>query len=102
MAPHGRLILADQARIELRSAKLRCRKLYPLRVARFTADITRILDELEEYPLRWAIWRPPDYRRRLLPPYPYALIYHIEGHRIIIDALIDTRQDPDDRFPEDP
>ena len=35
------------------------------------------------------------YRRLLVPGFPYGIFYMIEGRRIIIPAIIDTRQRPD-------
>jgi plasmid stabilization system protein ParE len=36
-----------------------------------------------------------NYRRLLVPHFPCGIFYSIEGKRIIIAAVMDTRQDPD-------
>lgn len=35
-----------------------------------------------------------DYRRLLVPGFPYVVFYTIEGSRIIVPAILDTRQGP--------
>jgi plasmid stabilization system protein ParE len=36
-----------------------------------------------------------NYRRLLVPGYPYGIFYALEGARIIVAWVIDLRQDPD-------
>ena len=35
------------------------------------------------------------FRRHLLNGFPYGLFYAVEGRRVMIHALLDTRQDPE-------
>lgn len=95
-----RLIFTGEANADLTHALEHCRVAYPLQLPQLHARLLAALDELQEAPLRWAIWRPPDYRRWLLPPYPLALVYHLDGTAVIIDALIHQRQDLRRRFPD--
>jgi len=95
-----RLYFSPEATLDVSIALERCRSVYPQNLPLLRDTLARVFDELEEAPLRWAIWRPPDYRRRLLPPFPFAVVYHLDGGgKIVVDALVDQRQDPRRRFP---
>jgi hypothetical protein len=34
-------------------------------------------------------------RRFLVPNFPFGIFYSVEGHRILISAVLDLRQDPE-------
>ncbi|MFZ6185358.1 type II toxin-antitoxin system RelE/ParE family toxin [Nannocystis pusilla] len=94
-----KLFFTLEARADLRGARSWCRTAYPNEYPRFCQIFADAFEEIAESPLRWAPWRAPDYRRRLLPPYPYAIVYHLAADHVLIDAILHQRQDPTRRFP---
>lgn len=93
-----RLILTPEADDELEQARVWCLETYPATYRQFVQTIADAIDEVAKAPLRWAIWKA-HYRRRVLLPYPYAVIYHVTtDHAVVIDGFFHTSQDPERRF----
>jgi len=69
---------------------------------RFKQQVEAAIQTIQEAPLRWAIWRQTEYRRYLLPTFPYILVYGVVDRLITIVSVLHQRQDPSRRFPEDP
>jgi plasmid stabilization system protein ParE len=94
-----RLVLSAAASAHLKDAHAWCRRRYPAEYQTFRRTFVTVWQELEESPLRWAIWRAPDIRRRLVTPYPYAVFYHVDAPQVIVEAVLHQRQDPTRRIP---
>lgn len=72
----------------------------PVLAQRLLAAVDATIKGLAEAPTRWAVWRPPQLRRALVPDFPYVIVYRIESpDRVFILALLHQRQDPNRRFP---
>ena len=54
--------------------------------------VERIQDHPEIYPL---IYEEKGVRRAFLKPFPYFLFYKVEEKRVLILALVGSRQDPE-------
>jgi len=65
----------------------------------FRSAFRAALSRIAEAPLRFSIWQPPNYRRWLLTPYPYMIIYHTDDWNIVIDSIRHQRQDPKTLIP---
>ncbi len=94
-----RIIFTASASTDLKNIYSRSQELYPLSAAKFRADFREALTRIAEAPLRWTIWQPPNYRRWLLNPYPYMIIYHADDHGIVIEAVRHQRQKPEILLP---
>jgi len=64
------------------------------RAERFDSVVEEALQQLATYP-RSGPESFEKYRRLLLVEFPFAIYYIIEGERIFIHALLDTRQSPE-------
>jgi plasmid stabilization system protein ParE len=63
---------------------------------RFADAIDAALAQIAELPLAAPAWpRRPDVRRRLVPTFPYAIIYVIERSEIYVLTVEHTRRRPD-------
>lgn len=69
---------------------------------KFADQIEAAILAVQEAPMRWAIWRPPNYRRYLIPKTPYMFVYQVEDRLVSILSLLHQSQDATRRFPEDP
>lgn len=90
------------AEFDLAEAYFWYRDRSPSVAAKFQAQAGAALRELCEAPLRWAIWRRPEYRRYCLPGFPYVFGYRVEDRHITIVSILHQQQDASRRFPEDP
>ena len=99
---HHILTLTDPARRDLRRARSLYRKHHPDRLPAFVAEIQVTLATIVEAPLRSPRVGNEARRRRVFQRFPFVLIFHIDGDRVIVDALRHTARGPDARFPEDP
>ncbi len=97
-----RLLLSDDADHDLRDIDAWSRDHYPAKRQQSRDEFRSTLAGLREAPLRWALWRAPDYRRLLLAHLPYNIVYHVIERTIIVDAILHQRSDPSRRFPETP
>lgn len=59
----------------------------------FYERVDDALSRLLQFPESGPIYSIP-FRRLLLPKTPYGIFYAIEGHRILIHAILDLRGDP--------
>lgn len=86
-------------RIETRRAVEWYAERGPHLAERFEAELHTALSAVLEAPRRWAIWRPPAYRRVILKNFPYSLIFRIvDDERVFLVALLHHSRDPDRRF----
>lgn len=60
---------------------------------RFSHRVEEALDHLLQFPALGPVFESP-YRRMLVPNFPFAVFYSIEGRRVIVQAVLDIRQDP--------
>ncbi|WP_434424035.1 type II toxin-antitoxin system RelE/ParE family toxin [Nannocystis pusilla] len=91
---------SEFARVEVRHAIEHYLRQSPTAGARLRDEVKTTLASLREAPNRWAVWRLPDLRRRLLPRFPYALVYTIvDPDQILLLAFLHQHQDPAGRFP---
>lgn len=91
---------SELARVEARHAIEHYLRQNPVAGARLRDEVKAALASLREAPNRWTVWRPPDLRRRLLPRFPYALVYSVvEPDQILLLAFLHQHQDPTRRFP---
>ena len=60
---------------------------------RFEASVKRELLRIVQFPESAARYAG-DYRRLLVPRYDHGVFYRVHGHRIVISAVLDLRQDP--------
>lgn len=97
-----RLVISAEAERDLQTAVDFCIAKYPANYPRFRTAFSELFAELEEAPLRWAIWRQPALRSRLVPGYPYRVVYCVAAEHVLVIALLHQRQDPARRFPEAP
>lgn len=94
-----KLILTEAARADLRAIFDYSRTHYPATFRSFRACVDETLAELASYPLRWALWRAPDIRRRIVAPHPYSVYYFVADPHVIVEAVLHQRQDPTRRLP---
>ncbi len=97
-----RLVISAAAQRDLQTAVDVCVARYPAHYPRFRTTFRQMFAELEEAPLRWAIWRQPDLRSRLVPGYPYRVVYCVTAEHVLVIAVLHQHQDPARRFPEAP
>ena len=68
----------------------------------FLEHVESRLEHLKRFPLIGRLYRG-QYRRLLIPRYPFGIFYVTESNRIVIHAVLDLRQDPEklrERFSE--
>lgn len=68
----------------------------------FESQVVTALQAIQDAPLRWATWNRPEFRRYLLPKFPYVLVYRVDDRHITIVSFLHQRQDAARRFSEDP
>ena len=61
----------------------------------FLQDVDSRLEHLKMFPLIARLYRGR-YRRLLIPRYPFGIFYVVESNRIVIHAILDLRQDPEE------
>lgn len=97
-----RLLLSKNAEQDLKVIDAWSRNHYPAQREQSRDEVRSTLAGLCEAPLRWALWRAPDYRRLPLPHLPYNIIYHVIERTIIVDAILHQHRDTTRRFSETP
>jgi plasmid stabilization system protein ParE len=60
---------------------------------RFNARVEQGLDQLIEFPESGSRYTAP-YRKLRVSGFPFGISYTIEGRRVIVQAVLDLRQDP--------
>lgn len=58
----------------------------------FESEFEEALENPSHFPLMAPVFRPPYHRLRLIG-FPQALYYSVEGRRVFVHAVIDTRAD---------
>ena len=85
--------LLAQARCEIRDAA----EYYEDRVEGLGIDFTHKVDEalldVCENPERWLVLKK-DIRRRLIPRFPYCLLYRVEREEIVVVAVMHFSRQP--------
>lgn len=61
---------------------------------RFIASLEEAVEQIARFPLSCRLV-VEDYRRLLLPRFPYGLFYVVESGRIVVHAVMDLRQNPE-------
>lgn len=61
---------------------------------RFEAEIEKALDKLETDAAYYLNLEDGIHRRILIEYFPYALIYSIEGNKVIVKVLFPQKEDP--------
>ena len=69
------------------------RQASPARAERLEAEILSAFRQLAQFPLSSSEFAS-GFRCFRLRAFPYGLFYKVEGRRILIHAVLDTRQDP--------
>jgi plasmid stabilization system protein ParE len=87
-------ILLAGAEIEFHSVYAQLAASGFARAERFDHTVQEALRQLAHFP-RSAPEHLGRYRRLLLDDFPYALYYAVEGRRVFVHALLDTRQSPE-------
>lgn len=95
-------VVSSAARSDVLEAQRWYKSRALVHAVRFRVEFFDLLRDTREAPLRWSVWRPPDYRRRLFTDFPYVIVYHVDGRVVVIDAVLHQSQDADLRFPRDP
>ncbi len=88
------LTITHPARGDLRRARSWYRKHRPDRLSAFLAELEVALATIVEAPLRSPRASSGVHRRRVFQRFPFVLIFHIDGERIIVDALRHTARGP--------
>lgn len=96
-----KLLLSPGAETDLAAAYRWYRQRNPAAAARFRETIRATLHDIAEAPRRWALWRDPDTRRRLVSDFPYIIVYDLIDDTILVLTIRHQHQGPDPRFPED-
>jgi plasmid stabilization system protein ParE len=96
------IIALPGAESELSSANSYYLSKSPTVASRFRSAASAAIQDIRSAPLRWSVWRQPDYRRYLLPRFPYMFVYRALEHEVVVVTLIHQQQDSSHRFPEDP
>ena len=60
---------------------------------RFNLRVEEALDQLIGFPQSGSVYAAP-FRRVLVRDFPFGIFYSIEGRRIVVQAVLDLRQDP--------
>lgn len=61
---------------------------------RFETEIEKAFDNLEKNALYYFNLEDKKHRRILIEGFPYALIYSIEGNKVIVKVLFPQKEDP--------
>ncbi|HPO17110.1 MAG TPA: type II toxin-antitoxin system RelE/ParE family toxin [Candidatus Hydrogenedentes bacterium] len=61
---------------------------------RFLGEVERTTEAISANPRAGAIFRR-NIRRRLLPHFPFSLLYSISNEEILVVAVMDLRRDPE-------
>lgn len=92
------VVFRPSARAELLHAADYYESRTPGRGADFADAIERAIDEITAYPERYAFYEGRrtriEYRRYLLPKYPYLIAYVIQGDDIVVVAVAHTSRAP--------
>jgi len=94
------LHLAERIEHELNEALAWSRQHHPTSTRAFRSQLSGIFAELRETPLLWAVWRPPNLRRRLLPRFPYVVVYRVEADAVTIVGIWHQHSDLTRHFPQ--
>jgi toxin ParE1/3/4 len=89
-----RVVLGDEARSELREAAAWYRKISKRLARRFGDEIKAAVALVAADPLR-RLEIEPGIRRVLLRKFPYALLYTVEGNRVVVLVLKHHKRHPD-------
>lgn len=61
---------------------------------RFVAALHVAVQQIQEAPRRWAVWRDPDFRRVLVQTFPDSLFYCVVSEaEIFVAAFVHQRQE---------
>jgi plasmid stabilization system protein ParE len=88
-----RVVLSPEARVELREATARYRKISKVLARRFGDEIRRTTGLIVEAPKRWAEIEP-GIRRVLVRKFPFALLYTIENKRAVVLVVKHHKRHP--------
>ena len=61
---------------------------------RFETEIEKALDKLESNPTFYLLLKDKKHRRIPIEGFPYALIYSIHNHDVIVKLLFPEKEDP--------
>lgn len=87
------LIVLVRAEAEVIEAQARLEDASPGLGDRFNARVEEGLDRLERHPECAPVYSGP-FRRLLVRDFPFGIFYSIEGRRVMVQAVVDLRQDP--------
>ena len=88
------LIILLQAKVDIQKAFNRYEDIQEGRGELFSSELDRVLTLLRLNPGMGSVYINP-VRRVLLRSFPYGVFYVVEGGRIILTTVTDTRQDPE-------
>lgn len=60
----------------------------------FAQEIQKSLCYITQYPHAWTLVRK-DIRRYIINRFPYAILYYIDQDKIVVVAVMNSRQQPD-------
>ncbi len=89
-----KLRLHPEAEVEARSAFDYYKLQYAGLGAEFSAALDTALDDVQNAPLVWRIFKH-GCRRRLLKRFPYGVIYRVERDEIVVHAVMHLRRKPE-------
>ena len=78
----------------LLGAEIEFLDIYSRRGDSFYEKIDSSLERLRNFPKLGSIYSDP-FRKLLIKDTPYGMFYTIEGRRIMVNAILDLRMDPD-------
>jgi toxin ParE1/3/4 len=86
------LILLLQAESDIQSAFNRCEAIQEGRGELFLNRVDVVLGMLRRHPELGSVYAAP-FRRILVRDFPYGIFYQVQPSRIIVNAVLDLRQD---------
>jgi toxin ParE1/3/4 len=88
------LILLLQAESDIQSAFNRCEAIQEGRGELFLNRVDAVLGVLRRHPELGPVYAGP-FRRILVRDFPYGIFYQVQPSRIIVNAVLDLRQEPE-------
>jgi plasmid stabilization system protein ParE len=86
------LILLARAEADVLTTQARLEDVQPELGDRFVEQVETAFDQLSAFPESGPLYLAP-YRRLLVPGFPNGIFYSIAGRRIIVQAVLNLRQD---------
>ena len=86
------LVLLARAEAEVLATQARMDEALEGLGERFNLRVEETLDQLIVFPQSGPVYAEP-FRRILVRDFPFGIFYSIEGRRVVVQAVLDLRQD---------